>query len=51
MGNKIVVKLGVFPRVPQPEWEQFAERRQEWEKPLEDCVQYKLVAGPGKEQL
>ena len=51
MNGKIVVKLGVFPRVPQPEWEQFAERRQEWEEPLEGCIQYKLLAGPGKEQL
>ena len=51
MKGKIVIKLGVFPDVPQPEWEQFAERRQSWEKPVEGCVQYKLLAGPGKEQL
>lgn len=51
MGGKIVVKLGIFERVPEPEWEQFAVRRQDWEKPLEGCRQYKLLAGPGKEQL
>lgn len=25
----------------QPEWESFAEKRQEWEKPFEGTVQYK----------
>lgn len=51
MKGNVVVKLGVFPRVPQPEWEQFVERRQEWEEPFEGCVQYKLLAGPDKEQV
>ena len=39
--GKTVLKLGIFPRVPIPEWESFAIRRQEWEKPVEGCVQYK----------
>ncbi|MBV37023.1 MAG: hypothetical protein CMP47_16465 [Rickettsiales bacterium] len=30
-----------YPKVPHPEWESFAERRQAWEKPLEGAVQYK----------
>lgn len=51
MKGKVVVKLGVFEKVPEPEWEQFAVRRQEWEKSVEGCVQYKLLGGPGKEQL
>lgn len=51
MGDKIVLKLGVFPRVPQPEWEAFAVRRQTWEVPVDGCIQYKLVGGPGKELL
>jgi hypothetical protein len=51
MGNKIVLKLGVFPKVPRPEWEAFAVRRQAWEVPFEGCIQYKLLGGPGKEQL
>ena len=51
MQGRVVVKLGVFERVPQPEWEQFAVRRQDWEKPFEGCVQYKLLGGPGKEEL
>ena len=51
MHGKVVVKLGVFEKVPNPEWEQFAVRRQEWEKPVEGCIQYKLFGGPGKELL
>ena len=37
----MVLKLGIYPRVPVPEWESFAIRRQEWEKPVEGCIQYK----------
>jgi hypothetical protein len=51
MGDKMVIKLGVFAKIPEPEWEAFAIRRQSWEEPLEDCIQYKLVGGPGKELL
>ncbi len=39
--GKTVLKLGIFPKVPKPEWESFAERRQEWERPFEGTVQYK----------
>ena len=35
------MKLGIFPKIPDPEWESFAIRRQVWEKPLEGTVQYK----------
>ena len=51
MNGKVILKLGVFAAVPQPEWEQFAERRQDWEVPIEGCTQYRLLAGPGKETL
>jgi hypothetical protein len=51
MKGKVVLKLGVFEKIPQPEWEAFAVRRQIWEKPFEGCIQYKLLGGPGKEQL
>ena len=51
MKGKVVVKLGVFEKVPEPEWEQFAVRRQTWEVPVEGCTQYKLSAGPGEELL
>jgi hypothetical protein len=39
--GKTVLKLGIYPRVPVPEWESFAIKRQGWEKPIEGCVQYK----------
>jgi hypothetical protein len=39
--GKITLKLGIFPKIPDPEWESFAIRRQVWEKPLEGTVQYK----------
>jgi len=39
--GKTVLKLGIYPRVPVPEWESFAVKRQDWEKPVEGCVQYK----------
>ncbi len=51
MKGKVVVKLGIFEKVPEPEWEQFAVRRQEWEVPVQGCIQYKLLAAPGKELL
>ena len=51
MKGKVVLKLGIFDQLPEPEWEQFAIRRQVWEKPFEGCTQYKLLAGPGKEKL
>jgi hypothetical protein len=51
MKGKVILKLGVFEMVPEPEWEAFTVRRQSWEKPLEGCMQYKLLGGLGKELL
>ncbi|KIX03027.1 uncharacterized protein Z518_06577 [Rhinocladiella mackenziei CBS 650.93] len=39
--GKVILKLGIYPEVPVPEWESFASQRQTWEKPLEGAVQYK----------
>ncbi|EXJ87791.1 hypothetical protein A1O1_04718, partial [Capronia coronata CBS 617.96] len=39
--GKIVLKLGIYAKLPVPEWESFASRRQAWEKPVEGAVQYK----------
>jgi len=36
-----VLKLGIFPNIPTPEWEAFSSQRQPWEKPLDGAVQYK----------
>jgi hypothetical protein len=49
MEEKVVLKLGIFEIIPQPEWEAFAVRRQIWETPFDGCIQYKLLGGPGKE--
>ena len=51
MKGKVVLKLGIFEKIPIPEWEAFAVRRQNWEKPLEGCIQYELLGGPGKKLL
>jgi len=40
--GKTVLKLGIYPRLPVPEWESFASQRQEWEVPFTGCIQYKL---------
>ena len=42
--GKSVVKLGLFDKIPPPEWESFASKRQEFEKPLEGAIQYKLIS-------
>ncbi len=39
--GKTVLKLGIFEKIPEPEWESFVVHRQEWEKPLEGTPQYK----------
>jgi hypothetical protein len=40
--GKVILKLGIFPKIPVPEWESFASQRQTWEKPIDGCVQYKM---------
>jgi hypothetical protein len=39
--GKSVLKLGIFDKIPEPEWESFVVNRQKWEKPLEGTTQYK----------
>jgi hypothetical protein len=46
--GKTVLKLGIFPKIPTPEWESFASQRQEWERPLEGAIQYKTKSGGEK---
>lgn len=48
MNGRVVLKLGIFEKVPVPEWEAFAIRLQSWETPLEGCIQYRLLGGLGK---
>jgi len=40
--GKTILKLGIFPKIPNPEWESFALHRQEWLKPQGGCTQYKI---------
>ncbi|KAI9050146.1 hypothetical protein LZ554_006287 [Drepanopeziza brunnea f. sp. 'monogermtubi'] len=39
--GKTVLKLGIFPKIPTPEWESFTGSKQEWERTLEGTVLYK----------
>ncbi|KAK4993238.1 hypothetical protein LTR50_000579 [Elasticomyces elasticus] len=39
--GKIVVKMGMFPRIPQPEFESFALHRHPWQAQHAGVVQYK----------
>ncbi|KUJ12921.1 uncharacterized protein LY89DRAFT_687845 [Mollisia scopiformis] len=39
--GKTVLKTGIFPQIPTPEWESFSLNRQKWELPLDGAVQYK----------
>ena len=41
-GPVSILKLGIYDKLPVPEWESFACRRQEWEVPIEGAVQYKM---------
>ena len=38
----VIVKLGMFPRIPAPEFETFALHRHEWQGKHDDMVQYKI---------
>lgn len=40
--GKVVCKMGIFPRIPAPEWESFALHRHDWQGKHEGMVQYKI---------
>lgn len=46
--DKIVLKLGIFPRIPTPEAESFAEHRHVWQGTHEGIVQFATVRGGRK---
>lgn len=46
--GKTVLKLGIFPNIPKPEWESFGANRQPWETKLEGATQYKGKTGGEK---
>ena len=42
--GKTILKLGIYPKLPYPEWESFCDKRQAWEVPLDGTVQYKITS-------
>ncbi|KAH7121156.1 Mss4-like protein [Dendryphion nanum] len=46
--NRRVVKLGMFPRIPQPEMENFAAHKQPWQGNHDGLVQFATVLGGKK---
>lgn len=40
--GKVVIKMGIFPRIPKPEMETFASHRHEWQGKHEGLDQYKI---------
>lgn len=44
----VVLKSGLFPRIPEPEAESFAAHRQSWEGVHEGAVQFATVRGGKK---
>ncbi|KAI0111252.1 Mss4-like protein [Nemania sp. FL0031] len=46
--GKVIVKMGIFPRIPEPEMESFVMHRHPWEANLEGTVKYKFARGGEK---
>lgn len=46
--NMVILKMGIFPRIPEPECESFAAHRQVWQGKHGDMVQYEITRGGKK---
>lgn len=44
----VIVKMGMFPRIPQPECESFALHRHPWQGKHEGLTQFEIVRGGKK---
>ena len=44
----VIVKMGMFPRIPQPECESCALHRHPWQGKHPDLVQYEIARGGKK---
>ncbi|KAF2848503.1 hypothetical protein T440DRAFT_428566 [Plenodomus tracheiphilus IPT5] len=44
----VILKMGIFPRIPEPECESFALHRHEWQGRHGDMTQYELTRGGKK---
>jgi hypothetical protein len=40
--GKVIVKMGMFPRIPKPECETFGNHRHEWQGKHDGLDQYKI---------
>ncbi|KAI1328219.1 Mss4-like protein [Xylariaceae sp. FL0255] len=43
--GKTILKMGLFPRIPEPEMESFASHAHPWVSELEGTIKYKLARG------
>ena len=48
LSGKVILKMGIFPRIPAPEFETFAMHRHPWQGTHNDMAQYKTKAGGEK---
>jgi hypothetical protein len=46
--GKVILKMGIFPRIPEPEMESFAMHKHPWEADLEGTIKYKFARGGEK---
>ena len=46
--TQFVLPLGIFPRIPEPEFELFAAHRHEWESRVADTKLYKFMTSSGQ---
>ncbi|GAB7347434.1 hypothetical protein MBLNU459_g4353t1 [Dothideomycetes sp. NU459] len=46
--GKVVIKMGMFPRIPDPEFETFGDHRHPWQGKHDDVVQFKVRMGGEK---
>lgn len=44
----VIVKMGMFPRIPQPECESFALHRHAWQGKHADLTQFEIARGGKK---
>ena len=42
--GKVVIKMGMFPRIPEPEYETFGDHRHHWQGHHPDMTKYKIKA-------
>ncbi|KAI8631701.1 Mss4-like protein [Xylariaceae sp. FL1651] len=45
MPGKVILKMGIFPRIPAPEIESFVLHRHPWEVDMEETIKYKIARG------